>query len=65
MLQVLIETEDGVQELEIVESKEKHGTLRKAVPILPVPLAVLCLFLNLVPGLGQFLHHTTDTLFLP
>lgn len=51
---VMIETEGGVQEFEIIESKEKHGTLRKAVPILPVPLAVLCLFLNLVPGLGTF-----------
>ncbi|XP_042210251.1 protein stum homolog [Homarus americanus] len=50
---VLIETEDGgVQELEIVATKEKLGTLRKAVPTLPVPLAVLCLVLNLIPGLG-------------
>nr|XP_053652164.1 protein stum homolog [Cherax quadricarinatus] len=54
-LKVLIETEDGeVQEFEIVESKEKLGTLRKAVPTLPVPLAVLCLILNLIPGLGTF-----------
>ncbi|XP_069178153.1 protein stum homolog [Procambarus clarkii] len=52
---VLIETEDGeIQELEIVETKEKMGTLRKAVPTLPVPLAALCLLLNLIPGLGTF-----------
>ncbi|KAK4295443.1 hypothetical protein Pmani_031992, partial [Petrolisthes manimaculis] len=51
---VLIETADGVQELEIVSSKEKHGSFRKAVPALPIPLAVLCLILNIIPGLGTF-----------
>ncbi|XP_042870274.1 protein stum homolog [Penaeus japonicus] len=50
---VLIENEDGeVQEFEILASKEKHGTLRKAVPTLPVSLAICCLVLNMVPGLG-------------
>lgn len=53
VLQVLIETADGVQELEIVSSKEKHGSFRKAVPALPIPLAILCLILNIFPGLGE------------
>nr|XP_027220625.1 protein stum homolog [Penaeus vannamei] len=51
--QVLIENEDGeIQEFEILASKDKHGALRKAVPTLPVALAVCCLVLNMVPGLG-------------
>ncbi|XP_047487814.1 protein stum homolog [Penaeus chinensis] len=50
---VLIENEDGeIQEFEILASKDKHGTLRKAVPTLPVALAICCLVLNMIPGLG-------------
>ncbi|ROT70878.1 hypothetical protein C7M84_010822 [Penaeus vannamei] len=53
VLRVLIENEDGeIQEFEILASKDKHGALRKAVPTLPVALAVCCLVLNMVPGLG-------------
>lgn len=51
---VLIDTPDGVEELEIMESKDLHGIFRKAVPVLPMPLAVLCLILSFVPGLGTF-----------
>ena len=51
-LQVLIDTPDGVQELEIMESKDHHGTFRKAVPVLPMPLAIVCLILSFMPGLG-------------
>ncbi|XP_050725605.1 protein stum homolog [Eriocheir sinensis] len=51
---VMIDTPDGVQELEIMESKDRHGSFRKAVPALPMPLAALCLILSFVPGLGTF-----------
>ncbi|KAK8386583.1 hypothetical protein O3P69_010899 [Scylla paramamosain] len=51
---VLIDTPDGVQELEIMGSKDRHGIFRQAVPVLPMPLAVLCLILSFVPGLGTF-----------
>ncbi|CAL4101651.1 unnamed protein product, partial [Meganyctiphanes norvegica] len=50
---VYIETKNGdVEELEIVEAKDRHNLFRKALPILPVPLALLCLLLNLLPGAG-------------
>ncbi|XP_063841490.1 protein stum homolog [Scylla paramamosain] len=35
-------------------SKDRHGIFRQAVPVLPMPLAVLCLILSFVPGLGTF-----------
>ncbi|XP_048193402.1 protein stum homolog isoform X1 [Perognathus longimembris pacificus] len=39
----------------VVQVREKKGPLRAAIPCLPFPLAVLCLFLNtFVPGLGTF-----------
>ncbi|KAK7067341.1 hypothetical protein SK128_008326 [Halocaridina rubra] len=51
---MIIENEDGtIQELEIVSSKDKHGKLRKAVPTLPLSFAIICLLLNIVPGLGN------------
>ncbi|KAF2353165.1 SPEC3/Stum [Trinorchestia longiramus] len=50
---VVIETASGErQELEIVSSKERHGVLRRALPVLSVPVAALCCILNIVPGLG-------------
>ena len=53
-----METASGeVQELEIVETKDMHGAFRKAVPIMPVPLAIICLLLNLVPGLGKLINY--------
>ncbi|XP_036309470.1 protein stum homolog isoform X2 [Pipistrellus kuhlii] len=39
----------------VVQVREKKGPLRAAIPCMPFPLAVLCLFLNtFVPGLGTF-----------
>lgn len=38
----------------VVQVREKKGPLRAAIPYMPFPVAVLCLFLNtFVPGLGK------------
>ena len=38
----------------VVEVREKKGSLRAAIPTMPFPLAVICLFLNtFIPGLGK------------
>lgn len=38
----------------VVQVREKKGTLRAAIPYMPFPVAVFCLFLNtFVPGLGK------------
>lgn len=46
----------------VVEVREKKGPLRAAIPTMPFPLAVICLFLNtFIPGLGKLeitLSHT-------
>lgn len=39
----------------VVEVREKKGPLRAAIPTMPFPVAVICLFLNtFIPGLGEF-----------
>uniref|UniRef100_UPI00398E4D7A protein stum homolog n=1 Tax=Pristiophorus japonicus TaxID=55135 RepID=UPI00398E4D7A len=39
----------------LIQVREKKGPLRAAIPYMPFPLAVFCLFLNtFVPGLGTF-----------
>lgn len=41
---------------EIISVREKHGVFRKAVPLLPVPVAVcLCVLNVLLPGIGTLL----------
>lgn len=41
----------------VVQVREKKGPLRAAIPYMPFPVAVICLFLNtFVPGLGKELH---------
>lgn len=38
----------------VVEVREKKGPLRAAIPTMPFPVAVICLFLNtFIPGLGK------------
>ncbi|XP_056872537.1 protein stum homolog isoform X1 [Takifugu flavidus] len=44
----------------VVEVREKKGPLRAAIPTMPFPLAVICLFLNtFIPGLGTLLSAFT------
>ncbi|XP_061610245.1 protein stum homolog [Phyllopteryx taeniolatus] len=44
----------------VVAVREKKGTLRAAIPTMPFPLAVVCLFLNtFIPGLGTFISAFT------
>lgn len=42
----------------VVQVREKKGPLRAAIPYMPFPVAVICLFLNtFVPGLGKELRR--------
>ncbi|TMS12051.1 protein stum homolog [Larimichthys crocea] len=44
----------------VVEVREKKGPLRAAIPTMPFPMAVICLFLNtFIPGLGTFISAFT------
>ncbi|XP_072104204.1 protein stum homolog [Mobula birostris] len=44
----------------VVRVREKKGRLRAAIPYMPFPLAVFCLFLNtFIPGMGTFLSAFT------
>ncbi|KPP59369.1 hypothetical protein Z043_122717 [Scleropages formosus] len=44
----------------VVQVREKKGPLRAAIPCMPFPVAVICLFLNtFVPGLGTFVSAFT------
>ncbi|XP_041044590.1 protein stum homolog [Carcharodon carcharias] len=39
----------------VIQVREKKSCLRAAIPYMPFPLAVFCLFLNtFIPGLGTF-----------
>jgi len=57
--QVFVQDKDGnMTKLEVVEVREKMGVLRKAVPILPTPIALIFCLLNAVlPGSGITLIH--------
>ncbi|XP_077442719.1 protein stum homolog [Stigmatopora argus] len=44
----------------VVQVREKKGPLRAAIPTMPFPMAVICLFLNtFIPGLGTFISAFT------
>ncbi|XP_051881415.1 protein stum homolog [Pristis pectinata] len=44
----------------VVRVREKKGRLRAAIPYMPFPLALFCLFLNtFIPGMGTFLSAFT------
>jgi hypothetical protein len=55
--QVYVQEKDGnMTKLEVVEVREKMGLLRKAVPILPTPIALIfCLFNAILPGTGKIM----------
>ncbi|GAB6021096.1 hypothetical protein CHUAL_003729 [Chamberlinius hualienensis] len=45
---------------EIIRIKRRHGQLRKAVPIMPLPLAIILCILNIFfPGIGTLLSAFT------
>jgi len=52
----MVEDKDGnVTKMEVVGIEEKLGILRKAVPTLPIFLAIfLCLLNVFLPGIGKF-----------
>jgi len=39
---------------EILEVEEKPGVFRKALPVMPLPIAIILAVLSIVPGLGTF-----------
>lgn len=44
---------DGeVRQHEVLEVRDRESTFDKACPVLPLPLAVFCFVLNIVPGAG-------------
>lgn len=55
LLQLVVEEKDGrLTKLEILEVREKMGKLRKAVPTLPICIAILLCFVNtFLPGVGK------------
>lgn len=45
---------------EVLEIREKHGSLYNSIPKMPIPVAVLCCLLNIfVPGLGTIISAFT------
>lgn len=49
----------------VVEVREKKGPLRAAIPTMPFPLAVICLFLNtFIPGLGELAVRLSSSLHI-
>lgn len=49
----------GYKGYQIVKIEDKHGPLHRAIPVMPLPLAVFCCFLNLLlPGVGKCLFLT-------
>ncbi|XP_037071925.1 protein stum homolog isoform X2 [Pollicipes pollicipes] len=55
--QVVYETDNGETErMEIVKIHEKHGSFRKAIPYMPMPVAITLCVLNVIaPSIGTFL----------
>merc|ERR1719499_275504 len=45
-------SDGAVREVEVVGVRERESVFERACPVLPLPLAVFCLVLNLVPGAG-------------
>merc|ERR1719499_1564890 len=45
-------SDGAVRAVEVVGVRERESVFERACPVLPLPLAVFCLVLNLVPGTG-------------
>jgi hypothetical protein len=51
--QISNESASKTNNSKIEETENKPGFFRKAIPVMPKPLAIICCLLNiLVPGLG-------------
>ena len=50
----------------VIKEEEKHGPLYNAIPTMPLPLAGLCCFLNLIlPGVGEYLPPSSISVSPP
>lgn len=47
-------------EYKIVKVEDKHGPLHRSIPVMPLPLAIICCLLNcFLPGVGTYTYlHT-------
>jgi hypothetical protein len=59
-----MEEKDGkITKLELVEVKEKMGKMRKAVPTLPIAIAIILCLLNVVlPSVGKRVRTAIDSI---
>jgi hypothetical protein len=49
---MMLRGDDGeLREYEIVSTRERESVFQRACPVVPVPLAIICCLLNIVPGL--------------
>jgi len=52
---MMVKGPDGeMVECEIVSTRDHESMFNKHAPILPLPLAIICCILNIVPGLGTW-----------
>jgi len=52
---MMVKGPDGKMiECEIVATREHESIFMKNAPTLPLPLAIICCILNIIPGLGTF-----------
>ena len=43
--------DDGeLREYEVVSTRERESVFQRVCPVLPVPVAVICCLINIVPG---------------
>ncbi len=49
---MMLRGDDGeLREYEIVSTRERESVFQRACPVIPVPLAIICCLLNILPGL--------------
>ena len=50
---MMVKGDDGeMVECEIVSTRDHESVCSKHAPVLPLPVAIICCILNIVPGLG-------------